>query len=117
MNPRTVRNGAILAILFWSCVCIILTQCSCSVQAAIPQRIGGLSDKDEVYHPETAEMVVTAERLYVRTQPDGEISTYLILGDVVTVYAVKMIGDTNWCRITPEEHSPRWVGCGWLEAK
>lgn len=116
MNPRTIRNTLLFSAPFWIVVCI-LTQCSCSVQAAIPQRIGGLSDKDEVSLSETAEMIVTAERLYVRTQPDGEISTYFLSGDVVTVYAVIMIGDTNWCRITPEEHSPRWVGCGWLEAK
>lgn len=57
------------------------------------------------------EMSVTAERLYVRTQPEGDVSTYLLQGDNVSVYETL----DGWCRITPRNNPPRWVWCGWLE--
>lgn len=60
---------------------------------------------------ETVPMIVTG-KLYVRAAPNGEV-----VGDRVTVYAVEVVGDISWCRITPLDNSPRYVGCGWLEAE
>ena len=65
---------------------------------------------------ETVPMIVTG-KLYVRAAPNGEVVSYLLDGDKVTVYAVEVVGDISWCRITPLDNSPRYVGCGWLEAE
>lgn len=64
------------------------------------------------------EMTVAAYQLRVRDNPAGtELKHYYLLqGDVVTVYRVVMVGDYNWCKITPGE-TERWVGCDWLKGK
>lgn len=60
-------------------------------------------------------MVVTAEKLNIRTSPGGEVihHAYLIQGDIVTVYETQPdANDYQWCRI-----GLHWVGCGWLGVK
>lgn len=58
-------------------------------------------------------MVVTAEKLNIRTSPGGEVihHAYLMRGDIVTVYETQLDEHGyQWCRT-----GTRWVGCEWLE--
>lgn len=57
-------------------------------------------------------MVVIADKLNIRTSPNGEVVHYIYLlhGDIVTVYERQTVNGYEWCRT-----GKHWVGCEWLE--
>lgn len=87
--------------LFLITMSILITACN-SIGAVVSAPI----DVPGEYN----DMTVSADMLNVRDSPGGIILSYLIRGDIVTVYAI----EDGWCRITPNEEE-RWVYCKWLK--
>ena len=84
-------------------ICVSILTLACGSAGALVGKVAQPPERDE--------RTVTAATLNVRAAPDGLILSYLVHGNIVTVYEI----DDGWCRITPERSAERWVYCRWLK--
>lgn len=67
---------------------------------------------------QVVEMIVVADSLNVRASHTEQSESYYIIyhGETVTVYRVLLVGESNWCWISPPGERVEWVNCRWLGA-
>ena len=86
-----------------------LASISCVTPAALPASRAYIAPELSAAPIPVWETTVTAGKLNVRHEPGGEVVSYRLEGDTVTVYEKQ----SGWCRISVGQPE-LWVYCKWL---